>query len=97
MMPQATANTKHSGKNTIFAPAFNAKNRPAQVANINALPPPSAKRVEVRADMGPPSALGAMASARMMAGSNGSVEPKYCTAAGVESDWKNIPIPQAAI
>lgn len=47
--------------------------------------------------MGPPRALGAMASANMSAGISGSVDWKYATAAGVDSDWKNTPVPQAAI
>ena len=63
----------------------------------SAVPPYTANRVVVRADMGPPSALGAMASANMSAGISGSVDWKYVTAAGVDSDWKNTPVPHAAI
>ena len=64
---------------------------------MSTLPPTSENFMVVRADIGPPAALGAMASAKINAGTSGSVDPKYCTAAGVDSDWKNMPMPQAAM
>ena len=75
-MPHATANRTSNTKNSASCPATIQASNAKLVANVAARPNTMDACVPMRADMGPPNALGAMASANTNDGISGSLAPK---------------------